>query len=80
MFLLARLIKATVLCTLEYYSSTKFSTSSTIVHRFVELSGTVALNERASRKKSIFIQTLKVGANDRSAQELQKLAIERGSY
>jgi hypothetical protein len=32
---------------------------------------TVTLNESASRTKSIFIQTLKVGANDRSAQELQ---------
>ena len=32
---------------------------------------TVALIKRASRKKSIFLQTLKVGANDRSAQELQ---------
>jgi hypothetical protein len=32
---------------------------------------TVALIKSASRKKSIFLQTLKVGANDRSAQELQ---------
>ena len=32
---------------------------------------TVALIERASRKTSICLQTLKVGANDRSAQELQ---------
>jgi hypothetical protein len=29
---------------------------------------TVALIERASRKQSICLQTLKVGANDRSAQ------------
>jgi hypothetical protein len=35
------------------------------------LSRTVALTESASRKKSIYLQTLKVGANDRSAQELQ---------
>jgi len=33
--------------------------------------GTVALIESASRKISICLQTLKVGANDRSAQELQ---------
>jgi hypothetical protein len=32
---------------------------------------TVALIKRASRNKSICLQTLKVGANDRSAQELQ---------
>jgi hypothetical protein len=32
---------------------------------------TVALIESASRNKSICLQTLKVGANDRSAQELQ---------
>jgi hypothetical protein len=35
------------------------------------LTPTVALTESASRKKSICLQTLKVGANDRSAQELQ---------
>jgi hypothetical protein len=32
---------------------------------------TVALIERASSKKSICLLTLKVGANDRSAQQLQ---------
>jgi hypothetical protein len=32
---------------------------------------TVALIKRTSRKQSICLQTLKVGANDRSAQELQ---------
>jgi hypothetical protein len=39
--------------------------------RIIIAVSTVALIERASRKKSIFLQTLKVGANDRSAQELQ---------
>ena len=32
---------------------------------------TVALVDSASWKKSIFLRTLKVGANDRSAQDLQ---------
>jgi hypothetical protein len=32
---------------------------------------TVALTKSASRKTIICLQTLKVGANDRSAQELQ---------
>ena len=32
---------------------------------------TVALIDSANWKKSICLQTLKVGANDRSAQELQ---------
>jgi hypothetical protein len=32
---------------------------------------TVALTESSSRTKSICLQTLKVGANDRSAKELQ---------
>ena len=35
------------------------------------MKSTVALIKSSSRKKSIYLQTLKVGANDRSAQELQ---------
>jgi hypothetical protein len=49
---------------IEHYASWCMNVSSVLT--------TVALIERASRKKSIFLQTLKVGANDRSAQELQK--------
>jgi hypothetical protein len=48
----------------RYFTILKYDTSST------RRGSTVALIERASRK-SIRLQTLKVGANDRSAQELQ---------
>ena len=41
---------------------------------------TVALIGSTSCKKSICLQTLKVRANDRSAQRASKWAIERGSY
>ena len=45
--------------------------SNTPIWHSVSCCHTVALIESASRKKSICLQTLKVGANDRSAQELQ---------
>jgi hypothetical protein len=38
---------------------------------FLKKNYTVALIKRASTNKSICLQTLKIGANDRSAQEFQ---------
>jgi hypothetical protein len=51
-------------------ADSSISEISTVIP-ILNLVHTVALIERASRKKSICLQTLKVGANDRSAQELQ---------
>jgi hypothetical protein len=50
---------------------TKFSKSNLVFCFYNVFFLTVALIESASRKQSIYLQTLKVVANDRSAQEIQ---------
>ena len=56
---------------LQLYFVNKVVINLVLLTDFDKYNDTVALIERASRKISICLQTLKVGANDRSAQELQ---------